>query len=1709
MRYKAFISYSHRDEAIAKRLHRRLERFRPPAGLTLPDGARPERLYPIFRDRDEMGASHSLPNTIQAALEASDHLIVLCSPASAASNWVDQEIKLFVDAKGADRVLPVIVAGDPPDCFPEALRHALEEPLAPDSREGKDGYTDGVLKIIAGLWGASLGALKDREGARLRRIARLNAALAAVFAALVVFAGFSGWRALEQAERAEAEAQVAEARSLAAIARFTFDRNPGETSVAAMMAAQSLRQSPTPEAHDLLRDALALAPLGATQAPFPWLRPVVETSRNGRVAGFMSVYSSDDAPAKSTIVRLSPELEERERISFEGLAEPVFSPDGAWMAAAGRLRRLFVQNLSTGETALDHPTKSGFAASFSSDGATLYAATQLGEVLRWSAGMEGPESIASTPGGGARLTLPELSLAPSDDVLLRTERGQPGAIIALKDGAVKQVPFSPTYEKINWREHEPSGAVAHPTEAKFISYDSFNVGALRDLTTMKPLWSFDDQSRSWSRSTANIVSRDGAYYARGRGDGVMTVRSMIDGAILHRSDHNGAVVAMTFLDQPTHFAAAGEGGASIWMIGEEAPLTRCAPDAHVLSMALEATDALLLGARDGRLIRCDPRTGAALSERSYGAPVTSIATAPGQIAIALKESDAADNWTEMSFLDRTTGTSTQLSLNGSFDQLKLSETGAFAVTRSWPTREVSIWNTSSGALVNRFVARGDIVGLSPDGGRLLMDYLALDVFDVASGKRLVQMGEAAGVSGMFTTASEGMLITNGQIDGEQEHWLWNVETGGQLWRSPGDVIMAPDGDAFVKHVEAENHWLVAKRETAETIGLVPFQGEQWGAVLSPGGANIAVTRRITAEDDGARFETELWDVRSNKLIWKKSAGSANTPAPRVVSLSAGRAAYVYFVRNAAGSIESGIDIFDWATGAVVFSAQWPGFGVPVFEVDPQAQEILIAAGGRITLYRFSDGMERWSVQEDFSRSMAFSPANDIIAVSQLNQDGQNTVAILDRRTGAHIREWSFEPIVQDLAITPDGRLAIAAIDSDNWSGLRAWRIADGTFSFELELDASPRQIAPLRDPERLVVFDYSGSVRSFDLPAKRMLHRFPMSIRTSERAHSIDGARAITATGSRLQYWESKTGQLLDTHGADGQVTNVSMTADGAEVAFVTKRKRKARGGVETPIVKIWRPATDDPIETLAASRPERLGYSPTDDVFVIKSGSDELRIFDARTLAPRFSIKPLANGSFAPYGNDTELFTVDGRHFAVLETASYGQGNTSEKRAALRILNFATGTEIARFDVNPTARGLAPTQSGFFYTDMTGRARHFEIGARPLDRVLADEQHEQIDAVHRSELILVSGYYSGSALIDIRTGARVELAAKDDTQYILDSAVDPSGRFVGLSRVRENGEAGAVSEVLIFDAKSGELLSRTQRPQMRLKHIEFAEDGETLVASEYAQNSLITNSTDDGGLYKWRWRDRQFTPIVQDNPVADFTISADGAWLVTSEGGKNRDTDEQYGRMQTRLIRIADGAVYATRPHDIYGPDLAISSDGKRLGVFSASSPTAGDVVQVDGSGGMETLLDVSLNDAAIFGEPLGFIEKGAKFVLGERSGARVYNLDTEDVHRIRVPGRAKRYALSGDGALIAIGGDSFVSIWDLRSREQVTSFDMDGLYRLAFAGEKMRSLIAITNSKVVRLEWDQETLISTACRAFRNDAWASGKKRLAAIDAPEVCAD
>jgi hypothetical protein len=197
-KYKAYISYSHNDERWAKWLHRALESYHVPrklVGRTAGKGKVPARIRPVFRDRDDLSSSSDLGGTVKQALTESENMIVVCSPDSAASFWVNEEIRQFANLGRVKRIFCVIVDGQPPGdgvestCFPAALTEiGLQEPLAADVRKWADGKNLSKLKLVAGMLGLPLDQLRRRDLQKRQREWALAAVASVVIAVILVTA---------------------------------------------------------------------------------------------------------------------------------------------------------------------------------------------------------------------------------------------------------------------------------------------------------------------------------------------------------------------------------------------------------------------------------------------------------------------------------------------------------------------------------------------------------------------------------------------------------------------------------------------------------------------------------------------------------------------------------------------------------------------------------------------------------------------------------------------------------------------------------------------------------------------------------------------------------------------------------------------------------------------------------------------------------------------------------------------------------------------------------------------------------------------------------------------------------------------------------------------------------------------------------------------------------------------------------------------------------------------------------------------------------------------------------------------------------------------------------------------------------------------------------------------------------------------------------
>ena len=193
--YAAFISYRHcpLDTAVAETVHKLIEHYRVPRELRK---NKQKHLGMVFRDRDELPLSNNLTEDIFEALDHAQFLIVVCTPETPKSLWVDREIQHFIEKHGRERVLTVLASGTPEESIPKRITHIYGadgvtvegqiEPLCAflvdeDKKKVLRNLKSEFLRLVAAMLGCPYDALMQRQKRyRTRKIAAACSVVAVV-----------------------------------------------------------------------------------------------------------------------------------------------------------------------------------------------------------------------------------------------------------------------------------------------------------------------------------------------------------------------------------------------------------------------------------------------------------------------------------------------------------------------------------------------------------------------------------------------------------------------------------------------------------------------------------------------------------------------------------------------------------------------------------------------------------------------------------------------------------------------------------------------------------------------------------------------------------------------------------------------------------------------------------------------------------------------------------------------------------------------------------------------------------------------------------------------------------------------------------------------------------------------------------------------------------------------------------------------------------------------------------------------------------------------------------------------------------------------------------------------------------------------------------------------------------------------------------------
>ena len=209
--YAAFISYCHGelDIASATRLHYKLENYWIPRSIMKQKKIK-RKIGKVFLDTKELRATSNLTKEIEDALRASKYLIVVCSPETPKSEWCCLEIKKFREFHGNNRILPILIEGEPAEAFPhplsyqKAIVHNLDGsiseyedkviPLAADIRGSNPDemwkkLRDEKLKILATMIGVQFDELKQRHKERfIKNTVAVTLSISLIFTVFSAFA---------------------------------------------------------------------------------------------------------------------------------------------------------------------------------------------------------------------------------------------------------------------------------------------------------------------------------------------------------------------------------------------------------------------------------------------------------------------------------------------------------------------------------------------------------------------------------------------------------------------------------------------------------------------------------------------------------------------------------------------------------------------------------------------------------------------------------------------------------------------------------------------------------------------------------------------------------------------------------------------------------------------------------------------------------------------------------------------------------------------------------------------------------------------------------------------------------------------------------------------------------------------------------------------------------------------------------------------------------------------------------------------------------------------------------------------------------------------------------------------------------------------------------------------------------------------------------
>lgn len=903
--YSAFISYRHlaTDRKWATWLLTALETYRTPKPLQR-DGV-PSKLGKAFRDEDEIPASSDLSSEIKTALEKSQFLIVICSKETPASSWIAEEIRTFHALGRSDRIIALLVDGEPGDAFPELLLKVPEsvsedgeivwsdevrEPIAADVRP-RDDTSDRVLKhsallrIAASILGVRFDDLKRRETERRRRKMR-TVATTCLFA--VALSTGLIWYALDQRQAAHErflQTQIEQTRFL-------------------INAAQAYVQD------GKYADAVALL-----------------------LEGLPRSATFDDRPLDPKALELmnTASLLNRERsvirIPGKAISDAAFDPKGGHLITGAtdyksEISTSGIWDLNTGKpvTRLAGHTDmiASSAINFENQIAVTGSVDKTARIWKLSDGSQIGEPIshgdtvwrvAITPDGKYVATAARDSTAK----ISRVSDGETIAVLHGHTGAVSDIVFSPDSKRILTGSGDktarlwsvPEGELQMIFKGHTDVITSVDFSPTNDAVVTG---SHDETARLWdlgnSESSAVLTghtdsvievefSPSGRVVFTGSRDNTGRLWSVKSGdTIVELKGHTGDVTSVAFSPNAPHLVTGSDDGtARLWGATDKPAIAVLnGHDEDIRDVGFSADGALIATASSDASVRTwhAGRSAASKEFRPYAAVATRLAISHSGTQLAV---GSADGSIRILATDDLTETTTWYGHKGIVLSLAFSSDGRWLLTGA-ENGEAKLWDVETGKLVYQLEGHvGDVTlaAISPDGAFLATSSVAKSA--LIDGK-LTLVGPPSTRIWNRATAEEVRLLTDETVTGlaftadSKSIWtaagassmlvLRKVDDGSELKR------MGPYPDAIISMRLSHKGDKLALGYVASEPKVIGLDGTQSDFSLPEFGSTIL---KLSFSTDGARLVTVadgkppvLWQLDARMATARYSGLKAATDA---------------------------------------------------------------------------------------------------------------------------------------------------------------------------------------------------------------------------------------------------------------------------------------------------------------------------------------------------------------------------------------------------------------------------------------------------------------------------------------------------------------------------------------------------------------------------------------------------------------------------------------------------------------------------------------------------------------------------------------------------------------------------------------------------------------------------------------------------------------